>query len=157
MDFTFPQHNHHGILNGDDLKFFYYDIGEDNLQGWPDVYDWNSVIIKFFGIIDIDTCDNANIPSYFKDNFIRFSIDQQKDNSSVASAFFRHLKNAFSHYRIVRMGDWHEITDKNLKGDLTFRGKVKADLLKEFCFLFFAQREKIINSQDNPNKLQDHE
>ena len=146
MDFTFPQHYPHGILNGDDLKFFYYDIGDDNLQGWPDVYDWNSVISKFSGIVDIATCDNASIPTDFKDNFIRFSVDQQRDNGSISSAFFRHLKNAFSHYRIVRMGDWYEITDKNLKDELTFRGRIKADLLKEFCFHFFDQREKIIAS-----------
>ena len=156
MDFTFPQHYPHGILNGDDLKFFYYDIGEDNLQGWPDVYDWNKVISKFHEIIDIDVCDNSNIPPEFKDNYIRFSIDQQKDNGSIASAFFRHLRNAFSHYRIIRVGKWYEITDIN-GNKYSMRGKIEADLLKEFCFNLFDQREALINPRNNSNNSNGNE
>ena len=156
MDFTFPEHYPNGILYGDDLSFFYHDIGRDKLQGLPDVYAWNSVVSNYQGIIDIGICNNANIPEEYKDNFMRFSVDMQKDNGSTVSAFFRHLKNAFSHHRIVRIGEWYEITDKNLNDDLTFRGRIRADLLKELCFKFFEQREEIINSIDN-QKLSNHE
>ena len=156
MDFTFPQHYHHGILNGDDLRFFYYDIGTDDLQGWPDGYDWNLVISKFSGIIDIASCDNNQIPSSFKDNFIRFSIDQQKDNGSITSAFFRHLRNAFSHYRIIRVGKWYEITDVS-GSKFSMRGKIEADLLKELCFQFFDQREAFIKSTYNSYTSNDYE
>lgn len=49
MDFKIPNHHETGVLNGEDLTFFYYDIGLDNLQGWPKVYDWDAIVEEFRG------------------------------------------------------------------------------------------------------------
>lgn len=78
MDFSFPKHNTTGVLNGDDLVFFYYDIGLDNLQGWPDTYDWDSVIDEFKCVLDIDSCTTAEMPSDFATNNIRFTVSDDK-------------------------------------------------------------------------------
>ncbi len=151
MDFTLQTNSTHGSLSGDDLTFFYYDIGQDYLQGWPKCYDWNIVVLKYKDIIDVQECDKKDIPADFNDNVIRFSVSNsiQSDNGNVACAFFRHLRNAFSHYRIVRRNEWYDITDCNDNGEITMRGRVKVDLLKEFCFCFFDKREEIINTLDN--------
>lgn len=151
MDFSFPEHNTTGILSGDDLVFFYYDIGLDNLQGWPVAYDWDSVVAEFKDQLDIDTCTAAEMPSNFVANNIRFTVSDAKnvDNSSKSAAFFRHLRNAFAHYSIVREGENYVLTD----GDktTTMRGLVNAKLLKQFCFRFFDIREKIMSDYDHAN------
>ncbi len=150
MDFTLQTNFTHGRLGGDDLTFFYYDIGEDHLQGWPSSYDWESVVLKYKGVLNIKDCNKDDIPNEFIENNIHFTVSNssQVDNGNVASAFFRHLRNAFSHYRIVSRKDWYEFTDFNNKGHITMRGCVKAALLKEFCYHFFDQRESLINSTD---------
>ncbi len=151
MDFSLPEYLPHGLLQGDDLTFFYYDIGQDTLQGWPDVYEWNKAVLKFKGAIDIKECDTTDIPDDFQDNVIRFTVSDnpQSDNGNIASAFFRHLRNAFAHYRIVQLNGWYEITDYNGGGEITMRARIKVDLLQQFCFCFFDQRETIINSFDS--------
>lgn len=151
MNFHFPDHYDTGFLGGDDLKFFYYDIGLDNLQGWPIVYDWDSVVKEFKDELDIDTCSSNNIDAGFVQNKIRFTVSKNKnvDNNSQAVAFFRHLRNAFAHYHVVREGQNYVITDG--KKETTMRGLVNADLLKRFCFRFFDNREGIINNMDKAN------
>ena len=138
MDFKFPDHYELGVLNGDDLIFFYYDIGLDNLQGWPAAYDWDKVLEEFKDRVDITACAKSDIPAQLEDNKIRFTVSSQ-DSGSEASAFFRHLRNAFSHYRITRQGDWFF--------------KISSSLLKEFCSRFFDAREKILNDAENANNL----
>lgn len=151
MDFSYPEHNTTGILSGDDLVFFYYDIGLDNLQGWPVAYDWDSVLAEFKDQLDIDSCTAAEMPSNFVANNIRFTVSDDKnvDNGSKSAAFFRHLRNAFAHYCIVREGENYVLTD----GDktTTMRGLVNAKLLKQFCFRFFDIREKIMSGYDHDN------
>lgn len=151
MDFSFLVHNTTGVLNGEDLGFFYYDIGLDNLQGWLVVYDWDSVVAEFKGLLDIDSCTAAEMPSNFVANNIRFTVSNDKnvDNGSKSAALFRHLRNAFAHYSIVREGENYVLTD----GDktTTMRGLVNAKLLKQFCFRFFDMREKIISDHNYAN------
>ena len=53
------------MLLGDDLVFFYYDIGLDNLQEWRKEYDWNSVVAEFAGVLDIESCATDHIPTDF--------------------------------------------------------------------------------------------
>ena len=148
FDFTIPEHYERGILSGDDLVFFYYDIGIDHLSGWPSVYEWSSVVNKYRNDLDVEACDSNLIPEKFEDNKIRFNVSDStdSDNNSEAAAFFRHLRNAFSHYRISRDKEWFDILDKS-KGKITMRGRVKADLLKSFCFEFFNFRESLLTSQ----------
>lgn len=155
MDFKFPDHYELGVLNGDDLIFFYYDIGLDNLQGWPAAYDWDKVLEEFKDRVDIAACAKSDIPAQIEDNKIRFTVSSQ-DSGSEASAFFRHLRNAFSHYRITRQGDWFFITDYNEKSKPMYKsmyGKISSSLLKAFCSRFFDAREKILNDAENANNL----
>lgn len=151
MDFSLPKHSTTGILSGDDLTFFYYDIGMDNLQGWPDVYDWDTVVEEFKGKLDIDACTQAQIDDDFVQNKIRFTVSNQKnsDNGSKSAAFFRHLRNAFAHYGVVREGDNYVLTD-GIKS-ITMRGLVDAELFKNLCYKFFEIREKIINDSEDTN------
>lgn len=152
MDFAFPAHFTTGVLNGDDLTFFYYDIGLDNLQGWPDAYDWDSVVSEFKDCLDIEACKSNQIPKDFILNTIRFTVSGNKnsDKGSKAAAFFRHLRNAFAHYRVVREGENYVISDGNKHA--TMRGFVNIEILKSLCFRFFEVRENIINDLDNSNK-----
>jgi hypothetical protein len=151
MDFKIPDHYEIGVLNGDDLTFFYYDIGLENLQGWPEVYDWDAIVEEFRGLLDIDTCTTAQIESEFTPNKIRFTVSNRKDsdNGSKSAAFFRHLRNAFAHYHIVREGENYVLTDR--KNKTTMRGLVNTELLKRFCFRFFEIREKILSDMENAN------
>jgi len=151
MDFKFPEHCQTGVLTGDDLTFFYYDIGLDHLQGWPGVYEWDAVVEEFRGLLDIETCTAAQIGTDFVQNKIRFTVSHRKDsdNGSKSAAFFRHLRNAFAHYHVVREGENFVLTDGNK--NTTMRGLVNADLLKKFCFRFMDIREKILNDIENAN------
>ena len=152
MDLTIPDHYETGVLNGDDLTFFYYDIGLDNLQGWPLCYDWDTVVKEFEDVVDITSCDKTDIPTQLVDNQIRFTVSQEKDsdNGSKSCAFFRHLRNAFAHYSVARQGEWYFLSDYSGK-DRSMYGKIKASLLKDFCFRFFDMREKIQNDIDDAN------
>ncbi len=149
MDFKIPNHHETGVLNGEDLTFFYYDIGLDNLQGWPKVYDWDAIVEEFRGVLDIDSCTVAQIGTEFVPNKIRFIVSHRKDsdNGSKATAFFRHLRNAFAHYHIVREGENYVLTDGTNK--TTMRGLVNIELFKKFCFRFLDSRKKILNDMEN--------
>ncbi|MBQ8277169.1 MAG: hypothetical protein IJY00_01795 [Bacteroidaceae bacterium] len=152
MKFNIPGHHATGVLNGDDLIFFYYDIGLDNLKGWPLVYDWEVVVEEFKRELDIDACTSNQISTEFIQNRIQFTVSNQKnsDNGSKSSAFFRHLRNAFAHYQVVRKGENYILTD-GTKKSTTMRGLVNAELLKRLCFRFFDFREKILNDMENAN------
>ncbi len=149
MNFTFRKHETTGILNDDDLRFFYYDIGVDNLQKWPFLYDWDTVVKEFKNELDVESCKSQEIDYNFVQNRIRFTVCDKKniDNDSKSAAFFRHLRNAFAHYSIVREGENFILTD----GDNTCSmcGLVNAELLKSFCFRFFDIREEITRKYEN--------
>ena len=149
MDFSIPEHNTVGVLNGDDLAFFYYDIGLDNLQGCPEEYDWDAVMADFSGVLDIDSCPSNQIEDDFVLNKIRFTVSNQKnsDNGSKSAAFFRHLRNAFAHYHIVREGENFILIDG--KARTTMRGFVNAELLKKFCFRFLDIRAELMDKLHN--------
>lgn len=152
MNFFIPEHCTNGTLNGDDLNFFYYDIGMENLQGWPEVYDWDSIVEEFEGILDIDSCTYVVIDDKLVQNKIRFTVSNQKDsdNGSKSAAFFRHLRNAFAHYQVVREGDNYILMDR-IQNNITMRGLINAELLMKFCFRFFDMREKLISEHENNN------
>lgn len=149
MDFKISDHYETGVLNGDDLTFFYYDIGLDNLQSWPYAYNWDAIVEEFKVLLDIDACKATQIGTDFVQNKIRFTVSNRKDsdNSSKSAAFFRHLRNAFAHYHVVREDENYVLTDGTKK--TTMRGLVNAELLKKFCFRFFDDREKILNNMYN--------
>lgn len=142
FDFSFPKHLTNGILNPDDLNFFYYDIGKENIGDTPFLYEWDAVVNEFSDVLDIDSCSKEQIDKEFVQNKIRFTISA-KEKKSKTAAFFRHLRNAFAHYRIVRDGENYCLIDKDPQdAQITMRGLVKAEILKNFCFRFFEQRDE---------------
>lgn len=157
MDFSIPEHSKTSLLNGEDLQFFYYDICQDHMQGWPSVYDWDSVVTEFTDSLNIGACDATQIPNEYIPNTIRFNVshDPKIDNASKSAAFFRHLRNAFAHYHVVREGANYVLTDIGNNGTITMRGLVDAEVLKQFCFRFFSMRDKIMDDYEdskNPTK-----
>ena len=147
MDFSIPEHFTSGVLNGDDLIFFYYDICLNNLQDLPEEYDWDSMVEEFKGLLDNDTCNPGQVDENFVLNRIRFTVSNQKnsDNGSKPAAFFRHLRNAFAHYHVVREGENYVIVDKTEK-HITMQGLINAELLKAFCFRCFELREQLMKT-----------
>ena len=147
MDFSIPEHFTTGVLNGDDLIFFYYDICLNNLQDLPEECDWDSIVEEFKGLLDIDTCNPGQVDENFVLNRIRFTVSNQKnsDNGSKPAAFFRHLRNAFAHYHVVREGENYVIVDKTEK-HITMQGLINAELLKAFCFRCFELREQLMKT-----------
>lgn len=127
-----------GILLPDEVNFFCCDIMrdvEDNIQA---IYEWNGEIENFFYEkgIKIEVMEKGEIPQNIEKNVMFFSIYQDE---SKPIAFFRHLRNAFAHHRIVHCGEYLNIEDA--QGDsLTMKGSIKFQDLKELCFLFFDQR-----------------
>lgn len=153
MDFSIPDHQTNGLLHGEDLVFFYYVIGQSNLECWLNACDWDAIVSEFKGKLDIESCLKSQIPKDFELNKIRFNMSESKnlDNCSKAAAFFRHLRNAFSHYRIGREGENYVLTD--CKNGITMRGLVNAELLKDFCFKFMDMRDQMyaeIEAKRNP-------
>ena len=150
--FDFSKHFTNAILNPDDLKFFYYDIGKDNMDGAPFLYDWDAVVNEFSDVLDIDSCSKEQIDKEFVQNKIRFTISA-KEKEPKAAAFFRHLRNAFAHYHIERDGENYCLIDKDPQdAQITMRGLVKAEILKKFCFRFFEQRDEMINRSNDQSK-----
>lgn len=143
MDFTIPKYYTTGVLNGDDLHFFYYDISLDYFQGWGDFYNWDLVVAEFKDKIDVDSCKPDEIPNDICPNTIRFTVSSRKDkdNGSKASAFFRHLRNSFAHFNISRLGENYILIDIDPRSGVVMSGNVNAELLKKMCFRFFDFRE----------------
>jgi hypothetical protein len=111
-DFTIGSPGSRGLLNPDDLNFFYYDVALNSLDGWVSCCDWNNDIEDFINgnNLRIDFSGVDDIPESVNCGTILFTIDPIDNNSKVA-AFLRHLRNSFSHFRINRDRDNYIMTD----------------------------------------------
>jgi len=147
LDFTIPADSNNGVLSPNDLRFFYYDIGLDNLSGIPVVYEENEEANNFIisKHLTIDTVEKDLLPAEYQEGSILFTTGTS--DKSKMDALFRHLRNAFSHYRINRCGDYFLMKDYNQSGTMTMIGKIKCDDFFEYCYLLFKQREKFSNNQ----------
>lgn len=145
MTFDLSIKTNTGILSPEDVAFFYYDVGMDHLQSWPKVYDWNQIVDKFKGTVEFIVCKPEEIPTKVPENTIYFatSSERETDDGITSAAFFRHLRNAFSHYRICRLNDVFYLSDSNEKA-CTMNGQIEVKLLKKICFEFFNVREQIM-------------
>lgn len=145
----------HGSLTGEDLLFFYNSVGMEVLQDYPLIYDWSKAVEEFQNRIKfIAIKGNPKISGELIENTISFHINNspKSDKGLSAPAFFRHLRNAFAHYRIIRNGEWYIITDINTKGKITMKGKVKTKDLFDFCFRLYELKENFIDN----HKITDH-
>lgn len=137
FDYTFNVPSK-GILSPDEVHFFYYDIMRDMEDNIQVIYDWNSEIEKFLNEkgIQVEEMENRTLPQNVEKNVMFFSMSQDE---TKPIAFFRHLRNAFTHHRIIHCGEYLHIED--IQGnDFTMKGFIKFQDLKELCFLFFDQR-----------------
>ncbi len=144
------------ILSAEEVHFFYYDIMRNQENSIQCVYDWNNDIQNYLdskGIV-VEVRDINVFPEFIEKNRIYFAVDKN-DKNNKAVAFFRHLRNAFAHFRIVREGEYLYITDGSWKGkekdkylEKTMIGLIKYEDLKELCFLFFKQGDKFIEENN---------
>lgn len=152
FNFLWNEPNSIGQLNPKDLHFFYYDVAAESLTNSPVLYEWNEKIEDFLSSNNmvIGDCEESLLQSkFFECNKMFFKIG---NDETKPEAFFRHLRNAFAHFNVNHDGDFYYIKDyKPNSTTVTMIGKLKAQDLQQLCFLFFDQRENIIERLD-PNK-----
>ena len=137
FDYTFkiPQR---GMLSPNEVHFFYYDVMREMDGSFRVIYEWDKEIEKFLNEkgIKVEVKEKGTIFQNVDKNIVFFSTYQ---NESKPIAFFRHLRNAFAHHRITHWGEFLHIED--IQGnDITMKGLIKYQDLKELCVLFFDQR-----------------
>lgn len=145
LDFTGLKDYYGGPLGPDDLSLFYYDIGFDKETGTSFIYQWSKEIEDYLqknnAIIELVSVDK--LPTDFKDDEIYFT-ECNKDNGNKAVSFFRHLRNAFSHYTIGYSCNSFcmEDFDDEKRSHLTMKGKIDRNLFYGLTELFFKQKSK---------------
>lgn len=141
MEFKLPPLEN-GVLSPEDLKFFYYNVGLENNDSLMSVVNWNDVepFAKDKGIkVSELKCADDNVGN----GEIKLTTLSTK-TEDFSEALLRHLRNAFSHYRIVRNGDNYSIRDYNGK-KLSMIGNVNAEALKEVVFHIIETKENFKN------------
>ena len=160
LEFSCLKESYGGKLSPKDLSLFYYDICFDKEDGFSLLYEWSDAVQSFLDInkITIEDRDIKTLPKTFDNNCIFFEMcSNDKENKAVA--FFRHLRNAFSHYNIGDDGDFFLMKDfyfeKSKPTDQTMIGKISKKLFYELMNIFFKQKEKLHDNFDkeyyNPN------
>lgn len=141
-----------GLLSKEDLHFFYYDISVCVLTGVSAIFNWDVEVDEYISSksIIVDNVDLVNVPTCYIENTVLFYVEDRKE--SKAMSFFRHLRNAFSHYRISRYNDEYFIKDmyedKSNSGEDIHRintmvGRIKCEDLHQLCYLFMKQKERL--------------
>ena len=136
-----------GVLGKDDLRFFYYDIGLDNLSGAPIIYKDNERIeaYKLSHKLTIEAVEQDSLPSNYQDGKIYFV---KYDAETDIEAFFFFFCNAFAHYHIKHHGGFFFMNDYRDEKctQMSMIGKIKCDDLFNYCNLLFKQREFFIDN-----------
>lgn len=156
MNYTISEYKK-DILSAEEVHFFYYDIMRNQEDSIQCVYDWNNDIQEYLngkGIV-MEIRETNDFPEIAEKNRLYFTVDKN-DKNNKAVAFFRHLRNAFVHFRIVREGEYLSITDGSWKGkekdkylEETMTGLIKYEDLKGLCFLFSKQGDKYIEENNH--------
>ena len=144
FDFSCLKDHYSGLLSPEDVFLFYYDIGIDVETGNSVIYNWDHDVEKYLADnkIVIDDCNMDEIPCQVSENQIFFSLCKE-DESNKAISFFRHLRNAFSHYHIGLSGDFYNIKDTLSDGKtVTMIGKIHRDAFKCLLEVFYKQKSK---------------
>lgn len=140
MDYTFNRLSKEVLLPNEE-RFFYYDVMRDAENNAQSSYKWSEDIKEFLNEkgIQMEDMENGTLPQNVEKNVMFFSIAL---GERKPEAFFRHLRNAFTHHRITHSGEYLHFEDTN-GTDLTMIGLIKFQDLKELCFLFFNQRSEL--------------
>lgn len=147
LDFSCLKDNYGGLLTPEDVHLFYYDIGIDAETGHSFIYSWDNDVESFISKqnLNISECTQNQIPLSVSANQIFFSLCD-KDEGNKAVAFFRHLRNAFSHYHIGLSGDFYNIKDTLSDGKtVTMLGKIQRDAFKGLIDVFLKQKAETEN------------
>lgn len=131
-------------LSLEHLRFFYYDVAKWSEfsqlieMGNEDLLDVASKLsINLSPIVE-----NAQITTPNSDE-IQFKV---KDTETYQSALLRHLRNSFSHFRIIYTHNdtcfYVEDIDKNI---VTLSGNIKCESLRELIFHLRDYHENLTN------------
>ncbi|MBD5280417.1 MAG: hypothetical protein HDS35_07735 [Bacteroides sp.] len=152
FDFSIPDHPTYSFLYPEDLKFFYYDINFAKDCGIFEEDSWEKVMKEFSEKVDINVCARKEIPEDVNSNTLRFT---KKSYENEIAALFRHLRNAFAHHRIHRMGEAFFIEDK-YRAQTTMIGRIECELLMDICLRFLDIHQDIVEQySDSTNPLMD--
>ena len=145
MDYTL-KNPEKGLLNGEDLHFFYYDVLNKNEDSLNSLFEWNNDIVSYLDKhgVRIEVCEIEQMPHEYPNDKLLFSMYNNKETKP--QAFLRHLRNAFVHINIQRDDEYYLLKDRNGKGLTTMIGRVKCTCLKEVCFLLFKQEERELDN-----------
>lgn len=132
--------NPNGILQPDDLRFFYYDLGRLNLTNSSSKnHEWSNEIQSYLSenniVIEPDVESDNNVE--YKNNVIHLKM---KNNESKENALIRHLRNAFAHYHVTKEGNYYILKDIDDKG-ISMIGKIECEHLKKIAFLLIEQNQ----------------
>ena len=155
LKFSVLEDNYGGLLSLEDVHFFYYDVCFDHEMGYSLSYKWDKDIESFLkdnGIL-IEVVPVEQIPSSFEKNKMYLTMSEI-DRENKAAAFYRHLRNSFSHYEIGRSDDFFNMKDlifdtKGKTTKTTMIGKIEIRLFKELFTYFFNQK---VVMEDNYNR-----
>lgn len=111
------------ILRPDDVHYLYYDVVRLN-EMRIELVDWEKDIIPILEdynaiIENVDVVPGSDLDS----NEAYFIVSSSE---STVTSLIRHIRNAFSHYRIKRIGEEFYIND----GD-KMKGRIDVKLLKQ--------------------------
>lgn len=153
MDYTIKKYER-GILSAEEVHFFYYGIMRNTEDCIQFTYDWNNDIQDYLNSkeIVIEAKEKDAFPAIAEKNKLYFIVSE-KDENNKAVALFRHLRNAFAHFRIIHEAEYLSIEDGhwNAKDEClerTMIGQIKYEDLKKLCFLFFKQGDKFIEENN---------
>lgn len=124
LDFTIlTLLNEKGVLSQCDVYYFYYDVLRLN-EMRIECVDWEkdivSIIEKYNAKIKyVETLPEAEPSS----NEVYFVVSSSE---SIVVSLLRHIRNAFSHYRIRRIGEEFYINDRD-----KMKGRIDEKFLKK--------------------------
>ena len=147
MKFKFPFLPASIRLNENDLKFFYYDVGLeqiDNLTHIVKISDNEiSTFVKKYNIIIEKVDNNETISRDLTNIGINQIVLKCMDKENEAMAIIRHLRNAFAHYRIRKNENLFFINDfMPNQTDITMLACIEDKLLYELVHLIVYIKEE---------------
>lgn len=157
LTFSSLEDSYCGQLPPDYVKLFYYDICFDRETDYYHFYSWNAEIEDYLKRNNavFEEKEVKDLPPSVKENEVYYSFAKE-DNYNKAAAFFRHLRNAFSHFSIGYDGRYlciedYYIPDKNKPKEIviTMIGRIDKDIFKGLIDIFFKQKREIEEKQND--------
>jgi hypothetical protein len=146
FDFTFKRKKK-GVLNLKQLRFFYYEVARSANDHMMVFFDWDDEVEAFLKSRGIKMEVKSRISTVEPlENVVYFTKGKKEDKQE---ALFRHMRNAFAHYRIVKDGDYIVMEDSNK--NLTMSAMIKYDDLEELCSIFFRQADAAMQAINDAN------